>query len=91
MVFHPHLSGAYPLIKYPTIFTHYIYYRTKLCDHSYGSNTMVKDFVFADDAVILVESLEVLTMALEVLNKDAKPLGPGSLGPKPRYRCLEVC
>ena len=33
------------------------------------------DLVFADDAVIFAESLEVLVMALEALHKEAKPLG----------------
>ena len=44
------------------------------CGASIG-NTRVTDLVFADDAVILAESLEVLVMALEALHEEAKPLG----------------
>ena len=44
------------------------------CGASVG-NSKVTDLVFADDAVILAESLEVLVMALEVLHEEAKPLG----------------
>ena len=44
------------------------------CGASVG-NTRVTDLVFADDAVILSESLEVLVMALEALHEEAKPLG----------------
>ncbi len=44
------------------------------CGASVG-NTKVSDLVFADDAVILAESIEVLVMALEVLHEEAKPLG----------------
>ncbi|KAG0725172.1 hypothetical protein GWK47_004781 [Chionoecetes opilio] len=39
------------------------------------SNTKITDLVFADDAVIFDESLEVLVMALEALHEEAKPLG----------------
>ncbi|KAG0728677.1 hypothetical protein GWK47_031991 [Chionoecetes opilio] len=35
----------------------------------------ITDLVFADDAVIFAESLEVLVMALEALHEEAKPLG----------------
>ena len=45
-----------------------------LCGASVG-NTKITDLVFADDAVILAESLDVLAMALEVLHEEAKPLG----------------
>ncbi|KAG0711101.1 putative uncharacterized transposon-derived protein F52C9.6 [Chionoecetes opilio] len=38
-------------------------------------NTKITDLVFADDAVIFAESLEVLVMALEALHEEAKPLG----------------
>ncbi|KAG0717243.1 Spindle pole body protein pcp1 [Chionoecetes opilio] len=38
-------------------------------------NTKITDLVFADDAVIFVESLEVLVMALEALHEEAKPFG----------------
>ncbi|KAG0725535.1 Alpha-N-acetylglucosaminidase [Chionoecetes opilio] len=44
------------------------------CGASLG-NTKITDLVFADDAVIFAESLEVLVMALEALHKEAKPLG----------------
>ncbi len=44
------------------------------CGASVG-NTTVGDLVFADDAVILAELLEVLVMALEILHEEAKPLG----------------
>lgn len=43
-------------------------------------NTKVADLVFANDAVIFVESLEVLIIALKVLQKDS-----GSFGPKLRH------
>ncbi|KAG0721575.1 hypothetical protein GWK47_006284 [Chionoecetes opilio] len=35
----------------------------------------ITDLVFADDATIFAESLEVLVMALEALHVEAKPLG----------------
>ncbi|KAG0714353.1 Ubiquitin carboxyl-terminal hydrolase 46 [Chionoecetes opilio] len=44
------------------------------CGASIG-NTKITDLVFADDAVIFAESLEVLAMALEALHEEAKPLG----------------
>ena len=44
------------------------------CGASVG-NTTVTDLVFADDAVILAESLEVLVLALETLHEETKPLG----------------
>ena len=44
------------------------------CGASVG-NTKVTDLVFADDAVIFAESLEVLVMALDALHEEAKPLG----------------
>ena len=44
------------------------------CGASVG-NTKVTDLDFADDAVLLAESLEVLVMALEALHEEAKPLG----------------
>ncbi|KAG0713853.1 hypothetical protein GWK47_015271 [Chionoecetes opilio] len=43
------------------------------CGASVG-NTKITDLVFADDAVIFAESLEVLVMALEALHEEAKPL-----------------
>ncbi|KAG0723298.1 hypothetical protein GWK47_005549 [Chionoecetes opilio] len=42
------------------------------CGASLG-NTKITDLVFADDAVIFDESLEVLVMALEALHEEAKP------------------
>ncbi|KAG0703357.1 Vinexin [Chionoecetes opilio] len=44
------------------------------CGASLGK-TKITDLVFAGDAVILAESLEVLVMALEALHKEARPLG----------------
>ncbi|KAG0727541.1 Leucine-rich PPR motif-containing protein, mitochondrial [Chionoecetes opilio] len=44
------------------------------CGASLG-NTKIADLVFADDAVIFAESLEVLVMALKGLHEEAKPLG----------------
>ena len=46
---------------------------TKITGASVAS-TKVTDLVFADNAVIFIESLEVLVMALETLHKEAKPL-----------------
>ena len=43
------------------------------CGASVG-NTEITDLVFADDAAIFAESLEVLVMALEALH-EMKPLG----------------
>ena len=44
------------------------------CGASVG-NTNITGLVFADDAVIFAESLEILVMALEALHEEAKPLG----------------
>ena len=44
------------------------------CGASVG-NTEITNLVFADDAAIFVESLEVLLMALEALHEEVKPLG----------------
>lgn len=41
---------------------------------SYG-NTKVTDFDFTSDVVILAELSEVLVIAVEALNEEAKPLG----------------
>ena len=49
-------------------------------------NTKITDFVFADNAVIFAESLEVLVMALEALHED----NFRSPSPRRRFRCLEV-
>ncbi|KAG0712322.1 hypothetical protein GWK47_018747 [Chionoecetes opilio] len=46
------------------------------CGASFG-NAKITDLVFADDAVIFTESLEVLVMALGALHEEAKPLGLG--------------
>ena len=59
------------------------------CGPSVG-NTEITDLVFADDAAIFTESLEVLVMALEALHEEVKPLGLSFPGPSPRSRCLEV-
>ena len=44
------------------------------CGKSVG-NTEITDLVFADDAPIFAESLQVLVMALEALHEKTKPLG----------------
>ena len=44
------------------------------CEAPVG-NTKIVDLVFADDAAIFAESLEVLVMALEALHEEVKPLG----------------
>ena len=44
------------------------------CGASVG-NTEITDLVFANDATIFTESLEVLVMALEALHGELKPLG----------------
>ena len=38
-------------------------------------NIKITDLVFADDAVIFAESMEILVMALKALHEEAKPLG----------------
>ncbi|KAG0714137.1 hypothetical protein GWK47_014692 [Chionoecetes opilio] len=40
-----------------------------------GFPPKITDLVFADDAVIFAESLEVLVTAIEALREEAKPLG----------------
>ena len=60
------------------------------CGASVG-NTEITYLVFADDAAIFAESLEVLVMALEALHEEVKTLGLRFPGPRPRSRCLEVC
>ncbi|KAG0714937.1 hypothetical protein GWK47_013121 [Chionoecetes opilio] len=45
------------------------------CGATSLGNTKITDLVFADDAVIFAESLEILVMALEALHEEAKPLG----------------
>ena len=55
------------------------------CGASVG-NTKITDLVFADDAVIFAESLEVLVMALEVLHEEAKPLGLKVSWPKTKVQ-----
>ena len=44
------------------------------CGASVG-NIKITDLVFADDAAIFAESLEVLVMALEALHEEVRPLG----------------
>ena len=54
------------------------------CRASVG-NTEITGLVFADDAAIFAESLEVLVMALEALHEEVKPVG---LNKGPRvWRC----
>ena len=55
------------------------------CGASVG-NTKIIDLVFADDAVIFAESLEVLTMAFETLLEKAKPLGRKVSWPKTKIQ-----
>jgi len=43
------------------------------CSASFG-NVEISDLYFADDAVIFVETLDILFGALEVLNEESKPL-----------------
>lgn len=38
-------------------------------------STRVTDFVFADDAVLLEESMAVMVMAVVHVHEEAKPLG----------------
>ena len=55
------------------------------CGASVG-NTMITDLVFADDAVIFAESLEILELALGVLHEEAKPLGLKVSWPKTKVQ-----
>ena len=55
------------------------------CGASVG-NAKITDLVFADDVVILAESLEVLMLALEALHDDAKPLGLQVSWPKTKVQ-----
>ncbi|KAG0707868.1 hypothetical protein GWK47_024109 [Chionoecetes opilio] len=55
------------------------------CGASVG-NTKFTDLVFADDAVIFAEYLEVLVMALEALHEEAKPLGLEVSWSRPSFR-----
>ena len=55
------------------------------CGASVG-NTKITDLVFADDAVIFAETLEVLVMALESLHEEAKPLGLKVSWPKTKVQ-----
>ncbi|KAG0721439.1 Adenosine deaminase [Chionoecetes opilio] len=60
------------------------------CGASLG-NTKITDLVFADDAVIFAESLQVLVMALEALHVEAKPLGLEVSWLKTNWsRCVEA-
>ena len=51
------------------------------------SNTKITDLVFADNAIIFTESLEVLVMPFETLHEE-KPLG--LQGPRLSFKCLEA-
>ena len=42
---------------------------------AFACNPEITILVFADDAAIFAESLEVLVMALEALHEEVKPLG----------------
>ena len=53
------------------------------CGASVGSTEIIY-LVFAVNAAIFAESLEILVMALEALHEEVKPVGP-------RSRCLEAC
>ena len=44
------------------------------CGASFG-NVKISDLDFADDAVIFLETLDILLGALEVLNEESEPLG----------------
>ena len=44
------------------------------CGESFG-NVKISDLDFADDAVIFVETLDILLEALGVLNEESEPLG----------------
>ena len=44
------------------------------CSASFG-NVQISDLDFTDDAVIFVETLDILLRALEVLNEESEPLG----------------
>ena len=62
-------------------------------DQSYWGvvSTEITNLVFADDAIIIAESLEILVMALEALQEKVKPLALRFPGPRPtRFRCLET-
>ena len=39
------------------------------------ANVKISDLDFADDAVIFVETLDILLEALEMLNEESEPLG----------------
>ena len=45
-----------------------------IVEHPSVGNTKITDLVFADDATIFAESLEVLVMALKALYEEVKPL-----------------
>ena len=60
------------------------------CGASVG-NSKITDFVFADEAVVFGESLEILVMPLEALHKEVKPLEVQVSWPKAsRFRCLKT-
>ena len=53
-------------------------------------NTEITDLIFADDAAIFAESLEVLVTALEALHEEVNPWDSRLLRRRPRCRCLEA-
>ena len=55
------------------------------CGASVGK-TKITNLVFADDAVIFAESLEVLMMVLEALHEETKPLGLQVSWPKTKVQ-----
>ena len=60
------------------------------CGASVG-NTKITDLVFADDAAIFAESLEVLVMALEALHEEVKPLGLKVSCAKTNIQAVHAC
>ena len=55
------------------------------CGASVG-NTEITDLVFADDAIIFAESLEVLVMVLKALHEEMKPVGLKVFWPKTKVQ-----
>ena len=58
------------------------------CGASFG-NAKITDLVFANDAVIFTESLEVLVMAFKTLHEEAKPLGLRVSWPKTKVQVFK--
>ena len=59
------------------------------CGASVG-NTEITDLVFADDAAIFAEALDVLVMALEALHEEVKPLELKVSWPKTKVHVFGV-